>query len=188
MAKDLKTLKNKVADTQKQIKKLQNQLTKDSEKLFKASCQEIFNNHEDFSSFAWTQFTVHWNDGDPCEFSVYNDSIYIDNEDDAEDVYSLNLFYEELKVKDKSIAKLEKEAQQLEKDGSNDWRIKHNRERIKDLQAGDLEKTERRYKFVKEISDLLKSIDEDSFERMFGDHAKVVVTRDGIDVESYEHD
>jgi hypothetical protein len=70
MAKSLQSLKDKVADTQKQIEKLKNQLTKDSKNLFKASCQDIFNNNPGFSSFAWTQYTVHWNDGDPCEFSV----------------------------------------------------------------------------------------------------------------------
>ena len=189
MASSLKDLKNKVVGTQKQIEKLQNQLAKDSEKLFKAGCKDIFKNNKDFFSFGWTQYTVHWNDGDPCEFSVYADSIYINDEDDPQDVYSLESFYNDLKERDKSIVKLEKEIKKLEKEGQNNiWTVKANKERIADLQSANFEQIEKRYKFLKEVSNLLSSINEDSFERMFGDHAKVVVTKDSINVENYEHD
>ena len=41
---------------------------------------------------------------------------------------------------------------------------------------------------MKDINDLLENIDQDTLETMFGDHAKVIVSADGIEAESYQHD
>lgn len=38
------------------------------------------------------------------------------------------------------------------------------------------------------LPDLLAAIPEDAMEKMFGDHVKVTVTREGIIVEDYDHD
>jgi hypothetical protein len=40
----------------------------------------------------------------------------------------------------------------------------------------------------KEIKIMISGLDEDLMRAMFGDHAKVVVSKDGIEVEEYEHD
>lgn len=183
-------LKKKIKDAQKQIEKLQGKLVEYSEKLFKTTCVEIFKKHKDFNSFAWTQFTAYWNDGDPCEFCAHTDSIYIDGEDDEEYFSSLESLYQDLKNKDKSISKLEKEIDKLEKQNKkdNEWQIKSHKSRIEQLNKLDLETTEKRYLFLEDINDLLENMDQNALEKMFGDHAKVVVTRNGIEVESYEHD
>ena len=178
-----KKLKNKIEKTQNEIEKLRTQLNKDGEKLFQVSCKEIFNKH-DFKSFAWTQYTPHRNDGDECTFHAHTDSIYIDGEEDEEDYYNLENFIKDLKQKDKSIKKLEEEL----KSSKQDWEINSKKERIKQLNSANLEDVEKRYEFLKDVIDLLETIDSDTFQEMFGDHAKVVVSKNNVEVESYEHD
>jgi trehalose-6-phosphatase len=43
-------------------------------------------------------------------------------------------------------------------------------------------------KDYKEIQSMISGIDEDLMRAMFGDHSKVVVSTNGIEVEEYEHD
>ena len=43
-------------------------------------------------------------------------------------------------------------------------------------------------KDFKEIKSMIGGLDEDLMRAMFGDHVKVVVSKDGIEVEEYEHD
>jgi hypothetical protein len=43
-------------------------------------------------------------------------------------------------------------------------------------------------KDFKEIKSMIGGLDENLMRAMFGDHAKVVVSKDGIEVEEYEHD
>lgn len=39
-----------------------------------------------------------------------------------------------------------------------------------------------------EIDALLKNFEEDDYKFMFGDHVEITVSRDGVNVEEYEHD
>lgn len=183
------SLKNKISKSQKEIEKLKNQLFKDSEKLFKTSCKKIFENNPDFNSFSWTQYTPYWNDGDSCEFSAHTDYVYIDDEEEESDTHNAEVNIKELKQKEKTIKKLTSEIEKLKKQGKkdDDWEIKQNNSRIEVLNELNLEEAEKRYAFLKDIDDLFKNIDDETLERMFGDHAKVVVTKNGINVESYEH-
>lgn len=184
------SLKTKIAKTQKEIEKLKDQLSKDSEKLFKISCKEIFKNNPDFSSFSWTQYTPHWNDGDSCEFSAHTDYIYIDEEEEENDLYNAEIDLKELKKKEKTIKNLLAEIDSLKKQGKkqDDWEIKHKQNRIEKLNQLNLEEVEKRFNFLRDINDLLGKIDQDTFERMFGDHVKVKVTAQGVETEEYEHD
>jgi hypothetical protein len=183
-------IKNKIKKNQKQIEKIKNQLVKDSEKLFKLSCKEIFKNNPDFTSFAWTQYSPHWNDGDSCEFSAHTDYIYINDDSEESDLYNAEIDLKEIRQKEKTIKKFLNEIEELKKQGrkETDWEISNKKNRIEKLNSLSLEDTEKRFNFLKDVADLLKNVDEDTLETMFGDHAKVVVTKDGINVESYEHD
>jgi hypothetical protein len=184
------SLKKKISKAQKQIEKLKDQLVEDSQALFSASCREIFEKNPEFNSFSWTQYTPYWNDGDSCEFSAYTDLLYIDDEEEESDFYNADIDFKEVKQKEKTIKNLLAEIETLKKQGKKEdgWDIRHKQNRIEKLKELSLEETEKRFNFLKDINDLLKNIDQDTLERMFGDHVKVVVTKDGIDVEKYEHD
>jgi len=184
-------LKSKVSRTQKKIEKLKSQLSEDSQALFNESLQEIFDNNPDFNSFAWTQYTPYFNDGDSCDFSAHTDYIYINDEEEETSFYDVETDLKELKKKDKVIKSLQKEIEELIKQGKKEednWEIKHNKDRIEKLNNLNIEEVEKRYNFMKDIEDLMKNMDQDVLETMFGDHVKVVVTRDGAETERYDHD
>lgn len=189
MAKASDNIRNKIKNNQKQIEKIKSQLVKDSEKLFKMSCKEIFEKNPGFNSFAWTQYTPYWNDGDSCEFSAHTDYLYINDEEEESDLYNVEKDFKELKQKEKTIKTLSKEIEELKKKGKESgWEIEHAQNRIEKLNKLNLEDVEKRFNFLKDIADLLENIDQDTLETMFGDHAKVIVSADGIEVESYQHD
>ena len=183
-------LKSKVSSTQKKIEKLKSQLSEDSQALFNESLQEIFNNNPDFNSFAWTQYTAYFNDGDPCNFSAHTDYIYINDEEEETSFYDVETDLKELKIKDKVIKSLQKEIDNLIQQGrkEDDWDVKHKKDRIETLNNLNMEDLEKRYKFIKDVNDLMKNMDQDVLETMFGDHVKVVVTREGAETERYDHD
>lgn len=183
-------LKKKIKDNQKQVKKIKNQLVKDSEELFKLSCVEIFEKNPDFKSFSWTQYTAYWNDGDPCDFSANIDYIYIDDENEENELSSAKTDFKELKQKEKTIKKLTLEIDKLIKQGKKEgnWEIDRYLRRIEELNKLNLEQVEKKLNFLADIKDLLDSVDQDTLETMFGDHAKVIVSKDAINVESYDHD
>jgi predicted translin family RNA/ssDNA-binding protein len=183
-------LKKKIKDNQKQVEKLKDRLVKDSRELFKVSCKEIFENNPGFKSFSWTQYTPYFNDGDSCEFSAHTDYVYIDDEDEESDFHNAEIDFKEVKQKEKTIKNLLSEIDNLKNQGKkeDDWEIRRNLGRIEKLNKLSVEDAEKRFNFLKDISDLLSSIDQDTLETMFGDHAKVIVSKDEINVEHYDHD
>lgn len=40
----------------------------------------------------------------------------------------------------------------------------------------------------KDVEDFLDTLDHDTLEDLFGDHVKVTITKDGVNVEDYDHD
>ena len=148
----------KLADEFKQIKQ------EFSDKAINAVNEEfkkIFDKYPDITCIKWAQYTPYFNDGDTCEFDVYD--WYITNGDPdrltvwgdyddwndgvsegvPEDIFAYGSYYDkEMKYED--IWKLEKFA------GTD--------------------------------------IGSEVFYGAFGDHCRVTVTKDGIAVEGYDHD
>lgn len=65
-----KALKEKVAAARKEMEAA----AKDA---FSEGCQELFAAHPELTSFAWKQYTPHFNDGDACEFGAHVDDPYV---------------------------------------------------------------------------------------------------------------
>ena len=130
------------------------------------SFKKTFEIHPEVKAISWEQYTPYFNDGESCEFGVNDFSIVTADVDVAEDVLNgiaLEAVYGEY------YGKLE--------DDDN----------IKVLSSyKDKTKT---YADIWDISSFAQSsIGEDLFGFLFGDHSKVIVTREGIDVVDYEHD
>lgn len=49
--------------------------------LFTDASKDLFEKHPKLNSFSWTQYTPYFNDGEPCEFSVYKDYITVTDTD-----------------------------------------------------------------------------------------------------------
>ena len=80
----LSTLKAEHANLQKQIFSLQEQMREKSKDLMKAAFASFFEKYSDaVENIFWNQYTPYFNDGESCEFSVYD--VFITLKSDAED-------------------------------------------------------------------------------------------------------
>jgi len=129
---------------------------------FKEQLAALFAEHPRLTSFAWTQYTPHFNDGDTCEFGVHLDEPDINGYryyDDEGDGQGENLI-------------------QLGKETIYDGRV------FKDNPNVDRDAV----KTVNAVIDFLRTFEKDIYQEMFGDHVKVNASRSGITTEEYSHD
>lgn len=159
----LEFLKEKKAE----IKKMKDDVIKASNSVFTEMCAEFFENYPRLEKFGWTQYTPYFNDGDTCEFSAnidygisINDSEYAEDED----------WYSERNIK--SHGTFNRVTREYE------GRIDEPNPKF------DKELVE----ITKDIKEFLKHFDNDFYKSQFGDHARVVVSRSGVNVDEYDHD
>ena len=76
-----------IKQKQAEIKRLQKELQDKSSEIFLSSFKNLFEETPKLKSFAWSQYTPYFNDGDTCYFSANTDYLTIngDNDDDDED-------------------------------------------------------------------------------------------------------
>lgn len=111
----------------------------------------------------WDQYTPYFNDGEPCEFSVNDPRIVFEGADEDDEYSDYG-------------------------DGSVDsWSLDYYREKNPEyLPKAALALTNEE---TEELRNALNfSPFEDVLEANFGDHAQVTATREGFNVEYYEHD
>lgn len=119
--------------------------------------------------FGWRQYTPYFNDGDPCEFGVHG--CWVKTVDDGEDLDEWEL---EMGSTHPSL-------------GKRAYEYNYASERYEE--RGYEGTDEARYD---RCLALAQAVEGGSFENVlleaFGDHAYVVVRRDGIKIEYYDHD
>jgi hypothetical protein len=174
-------------DTKRQIEKIKKLATKAQIKNFNAAIRVLFKEHPDLESFSWTQYTPHWNDGDEISFEANIEYVYINDSDNSFCAEVLKQKLYNIKNKKKVKAKLEKELEQAEKSKTDQWRVDGLKNKIEELEEDPVE-IEALYKMTDAVAALLKSLDDDTLEEMFGDHVKVTVTVNGAETEEYEHE
>jgi hypothetical protein len=158
---NLEALKEK----KKEIAKLKAEAQKMASDAFDSFCKEIFEKHPKVESFGWSQYTPYFNDGDTCTFSANIDYISINGEyvDDSK-------WVNETTVTDWG-------------NWNRDLRIYEGRVEVPNLDY-DAELS----KGADDITEFLRNFDNDFYITRFGDHAEITVTKDGVDVDEYEHD
>lgn len=123
---------------------------------------------EGIARFGWHQYTPYFNDGDPCVFSASRVWVRtVDDTDDGIDTYDLE------------VSRTHPSLGNERWDGAaSRWDTFVNERN----DAG-------RYERCKEFSDAVEGgAFDDVLMEAFGDHAEITVTREGIMVESYEHE
>ena len=171
----------KMKSLNKEVQDIRTKMVNEAKNSFKEIVKEIFNNHPSLESFSWVQYTPYFNDGDACVFSANTDSIYINDEDDTTNIHGIERFVEEVLNKENTIKRLNSE---MYKSSHKEYY----QYRIKEIESANLDDLKVKLNMVKDITDVLTSMDDDTLQEVFGDHVKVVVTRDGIEIEEYEHD
>lgn len=130
---------------------------------FSECFKEFFEQNPEVKSIGWAQYTPWFNDGDECVFRTTAEYADFSNIDRIDEIR-----YGEYVG---------------EGDFDQFWIISGDYGDYNE----ELVSTQTR-KNVKEFSKLLGMIPDDIYKSSFGDHVRVFATRDGFEVEEYEHD
>ncbi len=76
------SLKDQLADLQKQQIDLQKQINNTAKAVLKEDADAVFEKYPELKSFGWTQYTPLFNDGDACEFSADVSDVYINGKNE----------------------------------------------------------------------------------------------------------
>lgn len=157
-------------------RELQRQFQEQAQALFKETTTEFFNLNPGINAVKWQQMIPYWNDGETCEFSVHTPAFTNATGEDLTDVE----FYGE-----------------YEGDNPNVWATSNINTTLtsgRDYYEEDRKKILAGPAIDVTSCGLFSSMIQRSefkpiMENMFGAHARITITRDGIDVEEYEdHD
>lgn len=158
-------IRQRTASLQEQIKALQAEAASQITPLL----QQFIADNPQVSKVWWTQYTPYFNDGDPCVFRMSDVNFAFVGDDDDDYDEGVTLFGNAIQ------------------DGKRGY--KHDNdpfrayEWLPTLEQCSVETQRACEALSKELSGL-----EDALKTLFGDHVKVIVTKDGVEVEEYDHD
>lgn len=155
-------------------KELQRKFQEQAQGLFKEITKEFFEKNPGITGVIWTQYTPYFNDGDTCEFSVGSPTFT-----NAPAIELLDIRWGEYEGETEGVWAAEDIGYVLESD-----RDYYQGTKDKILAAGGVDATSCTL-FAKAVG---SSEMEDVMQAMFGDHVKIIATRDGFDIDEYEHD
>jgi hypothetical protein len=163
MTTDLQNAFNNLIEEQRALRA---KFQETAQALFKETTKEFFNKNPGVTAIHWTQYTPYFNDGDTCEFSV-GDIYYTNaNDDQMEEVCTYAYEGEDENVWSYSA-----------------WELRYGIEKEGKIFEGvSLE-------YAENFSGLIYDSDmEEVMKEMFGDHVRVIATREGFDVQDYDHE
>ena len=132
-------------------------------------------NDSTITEFGWQQYTPYFNDGDPCTFSAYGTWVRTTSDPEDADPNDLDVDYNHATLG-------QMDGGEWVADPGNSGR----RKKVGDTYEGP---DKARFDRVKALSRAIDSGEYlDVLLDAFGDHARITVRRDGIEVEFYEHD
>ena len=124
---------------------------------------EFFSKYPNVLSINWNQYTPHFNDGDPCNFSAnveYPKFTFV-AKDGTELTYCAG-----------AGSFMDEDDYDYDGDGSKYGQYSKERDKLEEA-----------------VVEFLQSFDEDDLEEMFGDGVEITITNKGkITTDSYEHD
>ena len=151
-------MNRKLHDLQQKIEQLSKEIRNNFQDALKEAAQEIFDKYPKLQEFSWIQYTPYFNDGEPCEFGVRA----TDEMGYVYDTYTNEPY-----------------------DRACHWQTKELKEEAAVVFANKKE-AEKLEKDLSEFGSLLYSF-ENHLQSVLGE-GRVVVTRDGVEVEDYDHD
>ena len=148
-------------------KALRLKFQENAQAIFKETTKEFFENNPGVTAIIWTQYTPYFNDGEACVFSVGDAHFTNANAEQMADIAR----YGDYEGDDETVW------------SENSWGFEYNKKKNNKFYEGvNLEDVDQ---FASMICD---SEMEEVMQEMFGDHVRVTATREGFDVEEYDHD
>jgi hypothetical protein len=143
-----------------------------AQELFKETTKEFFDGNPAITAVVWTQYTPYFNDGDTCEFGV--NSPTFTNAPDPE-----NVRWGEYDGDEEDVFAVENMAYTMKSDSHY---YKEDQEAIAKAGGVDVDSCEAFERMI------CSTAMEDVMQAMFGDHVQVIATREGFEVNDYDHD
>lgn len=148
-------------DISKKQKELDDFIQEHGKKALSDSLSEFLNKYADVKCVKWTQYSPHFNDGDPCTFSVNEPELFFNDNEGAEE-----------------------EDEDDENEGYSSWRLGYCKEKNQENSSKITDE------MIKDFDILSKLIcdNEDVCESVFGDGYEITATKEGITAKEYDHD
>lgn len=148
-------------DMNKEMAELKKVYQTKAQEIFKLAFKQFFESNPEVNVVGWRQYTPYFNDGEACIFRSLADYAFVSNAKDYTDIQYGN----------------------YEGDDESVWIDdpdygEYNEEAIPNAVAAN----------SIALRKMLGKIDNDVFLEMFGDHVRVFATREGFDVQEYDHD
>jgi hypothetical protein len=174
-----------------ELQELKNKHLEMSKVMFNDIAKQLFEKHSILNSFGWVQYTPYFNDGDECTFSARTNYPTIngydeDSENERGDGIDL------ISNSNEFITAPIRNEEDLRENEENYLKAGYNW--YKDQKIGEYgvrknpEYNPSHGEVIKDVKNFLSKVDESVLRNMFGDHVKITVSRNGVDVEDYEHD
>jgi len=182
-----------------QIRHMKEQIAKDGATLIGRAAKEILDQYPAVVGFQWTQYTPYFNDGNPCEFSVGELYVFIEDPEKVKEWAEKKAAWEDKNstaqgLSEEQLQKLGIKVEPWVEPGPFDM-CKWGADEGEYVSTYDPNVVRERAKYGpcwNDIVSLAKWIgdgtNEDVMETVFGDHVKVSITRNGVETKEYKHD
>jgi hypothetical protein len=167
-----------------------NAFKKEAEQTFKKLTDLVFSEFPKINTITWTQYSPFFNDGEECVFNV-NDISF----SNADSEYAMeHVSYEDNTGEDESVVVTSVSEYMLTRKDRYDYKTRQivtvtdeNRFQQEELVALGID-NESKLRILIAVNDFMHSdVGEQILQDTFGNHAKVVASREGYDVEEYDH-
>lgn len=156
----------KMSKVNEEMSRLRKSFAESGKELLVGSMKGFFQKYPAVESVFWRQYTPYFNDGEPCEFQVHEQSLRLrgTNEEQLAFIKTHGELYSDYT-----------DSQLLDYFGSEN------------LYGSELSAF--KYYIRKDLEDLLElKQDKDTMEALFGDHVEVILNREGVTVKECSHD
>jgi Zn-finger protein len=168
--------KNSISETSDKIAELMKKVSSEAKSVLMVEFNKFFDLVPEISIIEWNQYTPYFNDGDACTFSVNPLSFYIDNDDKetTEDSYEYNPFskpcdYVYRNHNDEYYENIiSKYDSMVENFGEH---------RINEINV-----------LISQFEAFIAGIDDNIMLSVFGDGVVITATKDGFEVDEYDHE
>jgi len=175
----------RISQMNQELEEVRKEHMRKLQEAFREVTKEFFN-ETPVQAVIWTQYTPYFNDGEECVFGV-NDPIFVIKGFDPDNIESDAYDYED---SDKYTQVVNYDARQIE------WRKQavSKNDKYSEHYALDLKNWEEQqaaYPGLGDVCDQFKRLlmsNDEVLRDVYGDHVKVVLTKDGATVDEYEHD
>lgn len=172
----IEQLKTKIAEHTNKITELRNQMMAELRKDFHVALVELFDEYPFVNAVHFTAYTPFFNDGDECTFSCHQDGCGFNGYDS----------YDDEKSKRVSNAFGDIEGEDIHKNSRETIYVKGENGKWGNVINSNFNALHK--KAVDDFRSALNAVSDENWKELVGDHCIVMIDRQGIHVEEYDHD